>query len=271
MMSDPFRDAEASGVERAWDDRGVRYFDHGGLRLAYDVIGDGLPVVLHCGAAGDSRMWREAGYVAGLADVQVVLLDPRGHGRSAAPLGPGHRAVRHYVGDVVALADKLGLDRFVFWGYSDGARVGFELAATYPGRVVALVAAGAADGPDEDPAESRDAAELVREQGIGAIIGDEPMPTWAVRQVVEETDREVVARELECFAEWALWPLLPKIQTPTLVVAGELEAEHINEVCGALHDGRAVVIPSLGHIGAFLHSELVLPQVVPFLRSAARA
>lgn len=43
---------------------------------------------------------------------------------------------------------------------------------------------------------------MVREQGIGAILGQETMPAWAVRQVVEDMDREVVARELECFTDW---------------------------------------------------------------------
>ena len=93
------------------------------------------------------------------------------------------------------------------------------------------------------------------------------MPAWAVRQVVDEMDREVVARELECFSGWMLWPLLSKIQAPTLLVAGELESEHLPAAAGALRDGRIAVIPNLGHIGAFLHSELVLPHVVRFLDS----
>lgn len=48
---------------RGWDHAVVRYFRHAGLRLAFDVVGAGVPLVLHCGAAGDSRMWREAGYM----------------------------------------------------------------------------------------------------------------------------------------------------------------------------------------------------------------
>jgi hypothetical protein len=49
----------------------MRSFEHDGIRLAYDVVGEGLPVVLHLGAAGDSRAWREAGYVA---DFQISEL-----------------------------------------------------------------------------------------------------------------------------------------------------------------------------------------------------
>lgn len=248
----------------------MRFFKHAGLRLAYDVVGEGLPVLLHTGAAGDSRMWREAGYVAGLADFQVVLLDHRGHGQSDAPSDPGRHTVADYVGDVIALAGELGFDQFAFWGYSDGAQVGYALAATHRARVLALVAAGGVDAPDEGPAELRAAAGVVREHGIPAILGDETMPAWAIRQVVDETDREVVARELECFAGWTPWPLLPNIEAPTLLVAGEHESEYLTDAAAALPDGRTVVVPNLGHIGAFLHSELVLPHVVPFLRSIPR-
>jgi pimeloyl-ACP methyl ester carboxylesterase len=55
------------------------------------------------------------------------------------PIPEGH-AVAAYASDVLALADALGLDRFAFWGYSDGARVGYQLAATRPDRIAALVA-----------------------------------------------------------------------------------------------------------------------------------
>ena len=249
----------------------MRYFRHAGLRLAFDVVGAGVPVVLHCGAAGDSRMWREAGYVAGLVDFQVVPFDPRGHGRSDAPSDPRRHTVDDYVEDVLAVTDELGCDRFAFWGHSNGGRVGYQLAATEPGRVVALVAAGGVDPPGADLSEWSEAAGLVREQGIGAILGAETMPAWAVRQVVEDMDREVVARELECFADWQLWPLLAEIQAPTLLVAGELESEALVDAAEELQDGRAVVIPNVGHIGAFLRSDLVLPHVVPFLRSVTSA
>lgn len=244
----------------------MRYFWHAGLRLAFDVVGDGVPVVLHCGAAGDSRMWRESGYVAGLGDFRVILFDPRGHGCSDAPLDPRRHTVADYVQDVLALADEVGCDRFAFWGHSNGGRVGFQLAAKQPGRVLALIAAGGVDPPGAALSGWSETAGVVREQGIAAIAA-EAMPAWAVRQVIEEMDCEVVARELECFAQWQLWPLLAEIQAPTLLVAGELESEGLIDAAGALQDGRAVVIPNLGHIGAFLRSDLVLSHVVPFLRA----
>jgi pimeloyl-ACP methyl ester carboxylesterase len=243
----------------------VRFFDHLGLRLAYDIVGAGPAIVLHTGAGGDSRMWRDAGYVAGLARFKVVLLDHRGHGHSDAPADPDQHAVEDYAADVLALADELALDRFAFWGYSNGACVGYELAATQPKRIEALVASGGVEGPDHDPTELCEAAHQVREGGIRAILGDEDASEWLIRQLVDETDAEVVARELECFAGWSPWPLFPRIVAPTLIVAGEHESENCEAAAAAIRHGRTVVLSGLGHLGAFAHSEFVLPHVLPFL------
>jgi pimeloyl-ACP methyl ester carboxylesterase len=169
------------------------------------------------------------------------------------------------------LADELGLDRFAFWGHSYGAAVGIELAATHAGRVLALVAAGGVDAPDDDPAEYHEAAGLIRARGTRILLGDETLPAWAIRQVVDESDPEVSARELECVADWTPWPLLENIQAPTMLVAGDHESTHLTAACTALQDGTIVVIPGLGHIGAFVHSELVLPHVLPFLGSVPRS
>lgn len=247
----------------------MRRFERDGRGLAYDVVGDGAPLVLHTGAAGDSRMWRDAGYVDGLDGFQVVLLDHCGHGASDAPDDPAAYTVSSYVDDVLGLAGELGLERFAFWGYSDGADVGYTLAAEHPERVAALVASGGVDGRDDGPDLRREAARLVRERGIGAILGDEPAPDWLLRQLVDETDAEVVARELEGFAGWSPWPLFPRLEAPTLIVAGEHEAEHVPAAAASIPRGRAVILPGLGHLGAFVRSDLALPEALAFLRQAA--
>jgi pimeloyl-ACP methyl ester carboxylesterase len=247
----------------------MTYFEHDGLRLAYDVVGEGFPVVLHTGAAGDSQMWREAGYVEPLSGFQVILFDHRGHGASSTPSAPEAYSAESHVADVVALAAHLRLRRFAFWGYSLGARIGYQLAATEPALVAALVAQGTVDGESDDPAEWLEEAAVVRAQGLTAILGDEPMPDW-LRANLLETDREVLARQFECFAGWSPWPLFAEIVAPTLIVAGELEDQGCAAAAAQMREGRSVILPGLGHIGAFAESRTVLEHVLPFLREAAR-
>jgi pimeloyl-ACP methyl ester carboxylesterase len=245
----------------------MKFFEHDGLRLAYAVVGEGFPVVLHTGAAGDSRMWLDAGYVDGLAGFQVILFDHRGHGASAAPDDPRGYAVEQHVADVVALSKHLGLSRFAFWGYSAGARIGYQLAVSEPRLVAALIAQGTVDGDGVDPDEWLEDARLVRAQGLEPMLDAEEVPP-AMRDNLLTTDRDVLARGFECFAGWTPWPLFPKIEAPTLIIVGELEDEGCVEAASRIPSGRAVILPGLGHLGALAQSGAVLPHALAFLHGA---
>lgn len=233
--------------------------------IHYEVEGDGFPLVLHTGGGGDLRMWQMAGYTDGLGDYRLVLVDHRGRGKTppADSYTPADMA-----GDVIEVVDSLELDRFAFWGYSLGARVGYELAATAPERVAALVGQGGVEGPDDDTAADwHETAAAVRAEGLRALLGDEPAPAWLIDQLCE-TDDEVFARSCEDFAGWSPWPLFSQISAPTLIVAGELEAENIDSAVAALPSAESVILPALGHIDGWARSDLVLPPTRRFLAQA---
>src|SRR5262245_56247974 len=136
----------------------VPYVTNAAVRLYYEVEGQGPPLVLHTGGGGSGSMWRDGGYVAGLSGFQCILFDHRGHGRSDMPGTLEDYRMEYYVSDVVALVDALGLSQCAFWGYSDGAQVGYALAAAHPERVAALVASGAiGDADRSEPVERADA------------------------------------------------------------------------------------------------------------------
>lgn len=232
--------------------------------IHHEIEGAGFPVVLHTGGAGDLRMWRLAGYVDGLDGYRLVLVDHRGRGRTppAESYSPGEMAA-----DVVEVADSLELERFAFWGYSMGARVGYELAAREPDRVAAIVASGGVDGPDEDPADWHEMAAAVRSGGLRSLLGDAAGPAWLIDHLCE-TDDEVFARSCEDFAGWDPWPLFPRIEAPVLIVAGEDEAEHVAEAAAALPHGEYEILAGLGHIDGWARSDLVLPRARRFLAEA---
>ena len=49
-----------------------------GIRICYDVVGKGVPLVLQHGSPQDSDDWRQSGYVGRLSErFQVVLIDAR--------------------------------------------------------------------------------------------------------------------------------------------------------------------------------------------------
>lgn len=260
----------------------MSYVDNQGVEIYYEVVGDeGSPLVMQTGGGGDHEMWREGGYVDGLRDCRLVLLDHRGHGRSGKPLGVEAHHVDRYVADVLAVLDALSIDRAAFWGYSAGTWTGYALAAAYPDRISALVASGVISPSDRDSLEGRaaaasDAAE-VRSRGLGAVIADAQaeegmtFPRWFLRQM-EETDREMFTLEVLGAAEWrGPWSLLPHITAPTLMLVGALEDPDGDNPCAAalMPHARCVTFPALGHVGAYVRSDLALAEAVPFLREVA--
>jgi pimeloyl-ACP methyl ester carboxylesterase len=253
----------------------------GGVAIHYEVEGEGPPIVLHTGAAGDLEMWRQAGYVGGLSGMQVVLMDHRGHGRSGRPKELAEHRIDRYVDDVVAVADVLDLTRFSFLGYSDGTAVGCALAARHPDRVDAVIGVGSAGTPDDWSNERRGLASAARARGMPRLVDglrsmEGELPDWYERQMLG-TDPEMLALELEGWADWdGGWSEFGQIRAPVLLIAGELEegpegqaATHTKEAIARMPRGRAEVLPGLGHVAVFTRSDLVLPIVREFLRAVA--
>jgi pimeloyl-ACP methyl ester carboxylesterase len=108
-----------------------------GVPIAYDVRGQGETTLLfiHCWAC-DRSYWR--GQLDVFArDWRVVSLDLGGHGASGAERAAW--SIKGLAGDVVAVADALGLRRMILVGHSMGGPVALEAARRLGGRVVGVV------------------------------------------------------------------------------------------------------------------------------------
>lgn len=109
----------------------------------------GEAIVLVHGLGGTQAFWRHA--VAHLAPRhRVVTLDLRGHGASGGE--GGGFAVEDFAADVLAVADALGLGRFVLVGHSFGATVAIGVAGLAPERLRGLVLLDAAGDFSSAPA-----------------------------------------------------------------------------------------------------------------------
>jgi len=250
------------------------FVESDGVRIHYEVVGAGPPVVLLHGAAGDSTMWRHAGYVDGLDGFSRVLVDSRGHGLSD---GPGEEAayrLEEYAADVEAVIDALGAPSVALWGYSSGAHVAAAVAGRVPDRVDALITTGwIADlGSPEEQTELLQLLESSGMPGLNAALEQDEgisLPPW-MREQFLATDPRVFAAEVKGFGDGRqVHASLSSVTAPALLLVGAAEdpgGEAAN-VAAHLQSGRAVTLPGVGHVGAFLATEQVLPHALQTLRA----
>lgn len=124
---------------------------NGDVEVAYEVHGDGPPVVLVQGLGGVGRSWLLV--TEGLVERgrTVVTLDNRGVGGTYMPRG-AEWTVADMAADVIAVADACGLDTFHLAGLSMGGMISQELLVTRPERLRSVALLGTHYGMTADPA-----------------------------------------------------------------------------------------------------------------------
>ena len=137
---------------------------HDGTRLAYRSSGERTPLV--CLPGGPMQDADYLGELGGLsAHRQLVMVDPRGTGRSATPVHPASYRCDRLVDDVEALRGHLGLDRFDLLAHCAGANLAAQYVARHPDRVgkLALITPSTRAVGIDASGESRVATARLRE------------------------------------------------------------------------------------------------------------
>lgn len=117
------------------------YVDRDGVRVRYEVYGAGEPAVflLMPDVIVQSRAWK--GQVPYLArSFQVVVIDPRGNGRSDTPDDPSLYSDQTLIDDAWAVLDAAGIEQAVLVGLCTGAGHAVSMAAQTPERVLGVCA-----------------------------------------------------------------------------------------------------------------------------------
>src|SRR4029078_2144965 len=129
---------------------------------------DDRPVLVLSHSLGqDHGMWDPP--VAALSThFRVLQYDTRGHGASSVT--PGDYSVERLSQDVLALADRLGIERLAFSRLALGGMIGQWLAVHAPGRVAAVVLANTSPRPDRERMEAR--RRKVLDSGMSSVVDE---------------------------------------------------------------------------------------------------
>ena len=230
-----------------------------GVRLHYDIEGDGPPILfVHSATSSGNHEWRAL--VNALSDrYRCVLPDLRGHGRSdhvAGTLG-----LDQVLDDLRALLDHEGIARPHVVGFSFGAEVALEMEVRDPGTVASLILVSPSTGhPAGVPRSERTVVGWPRSLRDlhAAKHGPEQWRTILETLSDDASTRNQIPDDL-----------LSAIGCPMLLVVGS-EDQHIR-VAQARHlaelndRARLVVVAGAGHAAHAAQPELFTGVVTNFL------
>jgi len=204
----------------------------GGLELAYEESGSGIPVLMVHGFPHNRTLWE--GQINGLSNyAHFVAPDLRGFGGSTSA---GPFSLDQYADDLASFLDSLELQRVVVCGLSMGGYIAFAMLRRHRARIRALVLADTR--ATADTAEAREQRmrliALVEEQGVDALaerqvrasVGrstfeQRPQLTERIRRMMSSAPAAGVVGALRAMAERPdSSALLGTIDVPTMVVGG---------------------------------------------------
>jgi len=119
------------------------YFDNEGIKIYYEIEGEGPPVVMIHGFSSNlERQWKETNWVDFLKDnYKLILMDCRGHGKSDKPHDDSSY-VKKMNEDVIKLLEHLSIKKANLFGYSMGASITFQLLLNNPEIIISAILGG---------------------------------------------------------------------------------------------------------------------------------
>jgi 3-oxoadipate enol-lactonase len=241
-----------------------------GVRIHYEIRGQGQPLALIFGYAGSSRGWGEPFLKLLESRFQTIVIDNRGTGESDKPEKPF--SVADMAADAASVLDHAKIERAHVMGISMGGMIAQEFALNHPSRLRGLVLGctlcGFAHSVVGDP-EALAALQVNPNEPLAAQV-ERLLAACCARPFLDSARGQAVLRERVAeVMNYAVTPLhtyqlhwgavagfdtfdrLPHIKAPTLVITGtsdllvpdansdiisaRIPGSHLQKISGAGH------------------------------------
>jgi pimeloyl-ACP methyl ester carboxylesterase len=224
----------------------VSYFSgRDGVRLAYWEAGEGRPLVMLHGIAGNAAHYQRYGFVELMAarGHRVIMPDLRGHGSSSKPHDPAAYPPDVLTDDGLALVEHLGLEDYDLGGYSLGGRLVVRMLArgATPRRAVV-----GGQGMLEMLGEGGGAGGYLRRIFAGWGTFPPGSPEERTEQWLRQADADPVAIEYVLDSVVATRAdEVSRTEVPVLVVMGsdDERARSAGDLVAALPHGLLAMVP----------------------------
>jgi pimeloyl-ACP methyl ester carboxylesterase len=263
----------------------VGFADVNGVKLHYEIAGEGPGLVLVHSGITDSRSW-DPQFSAFTKEHRVLRHDIRGFGKSDIAHGKYSS-----IDDLADLIDQVGIGPSALLGVSVGGTIVLDTALQHPELVTALILVGSGIGGREHSPEYNqmidEIDQLYAEKGLDTAI-DREMEVWLygrgrtaadvdprVREAVREMDFYNSGRYPPDAEPQRIQPpavgRLREIRVPTLVIVGDRDVDDVRQAAEELGRGirgaRLVVMPGVAHVPNMERPEEFNRLVLDFLDS----
>jgi len=257
------------------------YADVNGLKMYFEVYGNGKPIVLVHGSFMSIPLnWQHI--IPMLAkDRKVIVAEMQGHGRTKDI--SREFSYEGMADDVSGLLKQLKIDSADILGYSMGGSVAFQFAVRHPEQVRRLVILSGTythDGwwPELEAMYSTFTADMFKGTAIQKqydSLGNDPA-------LFPEFVKKVISIDLKPY-DWS--KEVKKIQVPIFMAIGDADGvryEHALELFRAkgggkmgdlngLPQSRLAILPGTTHIGMIKRTDWLIPMITDFLDSDLNA
>jgi pimeloyl-ACP methyl ester carboxylesterase len=250
--------------------------DRDGVKLYYEVHGNGPPLLLTHGYSSTSAMWK--GQIEALSKHHTLILwDMRGHGQSDYPPDPSAYSEAWTVADIAALLDEVGAATAIVGGLSLGGYMSLAFYRAQPERVRALLIIDTGPGFKKD--EARDAwnkrahetGDRFEREGLSVLRS-------ASRERADASHRDAsglarAARGMLTQRDARVIESLPGIKVPSLVVVGADDTPFLaasDYMARKIPGAKKAVIPVAGHAVNIDQPQAFIEAVLPFLADLPR-
>ncbi len=223
------------------------YIHVNGIKLYYEIYGNGHPLLLLHGNGGSIYSMRYQ--IPALAEhFKVIAVDSRAQGRSSD--SNADLSFTLMASDMAGLLDSLHIDSAYVVGWSDGAIIGLKLALEYPNKVSKLVSDAANFLPDSTALPEK-MLEAMRRTSFATldsatqrrIISQSFFPKRA-GLIFDKLNR------LDLYHPHFTDKQLESIDTPTLVMAGDhdlIKIGHTLKLFHLLPESQLCIVPGTNH------------------------